>query len=723
MKPFLTYLALILFSVSTAVYAQTPGGVNYQAVARDGSGNLLKNKALTVKAVILTGPSGSNVEYTETHTVTTNDYGLFTIIVGQGSTTDNFGALTWGTKKHHLKIEIDPGSGFVNMGVVPFQAVPYALSAKNVENLPSLGLDDLSDVSTSGATSGQYLSWDGTTWKPATVSSGGSYTGGSGITITGTMIEATSSAAMWNANKLYGNNVLNSTPSTGEVLKWNGSAWGPGTDNAGNYTAGSGITITGSSIAANATSAMWNASSIQGRGVSNTAPGSGQILKWNGTNWAPAADNNGTAYTAGSGLTLTGTAFSANSSTAMWNASSIQGRSVTNTAPSSGQVLKWNGSNWAPGADNGGTAYTAGSGLTLSGTAFSANSNSAMWNANRLQGRNVATTAPSTGQVLAWSGSSWAPSTVSSGSSSPWTSIGTTHLYVKRMVAIGRDTAKSALHVEDSLTGNVPHRSVWIETKGLTNTQQASQGLRIDVTGSGGWLNEGIRSVATGSATTLYNGSGATGGYFEANTTAGQNNFGTRCQAGDDGSVRNYGVYAHSTGNGSFNMGVFAYCNGSHSSSTKTNYGIYAWADSATTNYAGYFAGNVSYTGTLASASDARLKTNIQPFENALSKLKNVQVSTYEYKKEGMAANMNLAKGKQIGFVAQNLEKSFPGLVEEQRHAMGADAESANPETIEYKAVNYIGMIPVLTKAIQEQQQYIELLEKRLEQLELQIAK
>ena len=39
-------------------------------------------------------------------------------------------------------------------------------------------------------------------------------------------------------------------------------------------------------------------------------------------------------------------------------------------------------------------------------------------------------------------------------------------------------------------------------------------------------------------------------------------------------------------------------------------------------------------------------------------------------------------------------------------------------EVLEYKAVNYIGMIPVLTKAIQEQQEYIKQLEARLEALE-----
>ncbi len=715
-----TFISIALAILSLSVLAQTPGGINYQATARDAAGELIKNKAISVKAVILSGSSGSNVEYTETHAVTTNDYGHFTLIVGEGSTSDNFGAITWGTKKHHLKIELDNGSGFVNMGTMAFQSVPYALSAKNVENMPTLALTDISDVNTSGASNGQVLGWDGTSWKPVNAATGGTtYTGGTGITITGSTIAANTGIASWNANQIQGRTLANTAPSSGQVLGWNGSMWAPTSVSAGNtYTAGTGLTLTGSSFSANTTTALWNASQLQGRSVSGTMPAANQVLKWNGTSWAPAADNGG-SYSAGTGISLTGTSFSANTTTALWNASQLQGRNVSSSSPSSNQVLKWNGSAWAPSADNN-TSYTAGSGLSLSGSSFSANNTVALWNASQLQGRTLNNTAPTANQILGWNGTAWAPKTISEGH---WDTAGTTIIHTNKDVGIGTSTPFSRFDVVDTITATAngnSYVSSYIQSRGSTGNQSTSNALWSQVDGQGGYLNVGIRGRAIGNSNATYVGTGAYGGYFIADCALGQNNFGVRSEAGNNntGTVRNYGVYSTSRGDGTFNMGVFALANKSTTGGAKTNYGIYAQADSGTTNYAAYFAGNVSYTGTLANASDARLKSNVTEFENAISKVESLNVKTYLYKQDGKYGKMNLPKGTQFGFIAQELEQVLPELVENQVHAFNAEDNKQEAEAFEYKAVNYIGMIPVLTKAIQEQQDYIKALEARIEALE-----
>ncbi len=113
------------------------------------------------------------------------------------------------------------------------------------------------------------------------------------------------------------------------------------------------------------------------RPLSNTPPLIGQILKWNGTEWSPSNESgnagNATTYTAGLGLSLTGSEFSAAATTPMWNAFQILGRDIMTTAPAVGQVLKWGGGAWAPADDNVGTGGT-GNGWNSNGNNIS-NSN------------------------------------------------------------------------------------------------------------------------------------------------------------------------------------------------------------------------------------------------------------------------------------------------------------------------------------------------------------
>jgi hypothetical protein len=95
---------------------------------------------------------------------------------------------------------------------------------------------------------------------------------------------------------------------------------------------------------------------VTGTKINQMSATTGQVLKWNGTQWAPAADNN-TTYSAGQALTLTGTTFS-----------------ISQAGATNGQVLKWNGSGWFPANDLTGAAgltffeYNAGNGCYVVAT-------------------------------------------------------------------------------------------------------------------------------------------------------------------------------------------------------------------------------------------------------------------------------------------------------------------------------------------------------------------
>ncbi len=143
---------------------------------------------------------------------------------------------------------------------------------------------------------------------------------------------------------------------------------------------------------------------------------------------------------------------------------------------------------------------------------------------------------------------------------------------------------------------------------------------------------------------------------------------------------------------------------------TAGTWGLYAYATTA--GYAGYFSGNIYCTGSYL-PSDEKLKENIEPLENALDKVMQLEIKTYNYKSE--FAEMNLPASRQYGFTAQNIESVFPELVK-----INPAKEKEQP--IEFKAVNYIGLIPILTEALQEQQRGLEAKDKRINELRNQYA-
>ena len=115
-----------------------------------------------------------------------------------------------------------------------------------------------------------------------------------------------------------------------------------------------------------------------------------------------------------------------------------------------------------------------------------------------------------------------------------------------------------------------------------------------------------------------------------------------------------------------------------------------------------------SLTGVYSSISDIRLKKNISLVENNfLDKLKNLEVKEYHF------ISQNEAEAKSMGFIAQELKKEFPSLVTVQQ------PEDGNGETLHL--VDYSGLGVIAIKAIQEQQEIIEKLEKQMNELQQEI--
>jgi hypothetical protein len=114
-------------------FAQAPKGINYQGVARDNEGNALASKTIAVRISILKTSASGEVEYAETHKPTTNQFGLFTLVIGQGTVaTGNFSFISWAIGNKWLQIEIDPngGSSYSLAGSQQLMTVPYAFYAE-----------------------------------------------------------------------------------------------------------------------------------------------------------------------------------------------------------------------------------------------------------------------------------------------------------------------------------------------------------------------------------------------------------------------------------------------------------------------------------------------------------------------------------------------------------------------------------------------------------------
>ena len=135
MKKFI--LTLLAIAFITIGYAQSPESFTYQAVVRDGSGNVLANQSVGIQIRILETSASGTAVYTETFTENTNDFGLVNLAIGTGTSSDDFSTINWAGDAHFIEVGIDPagGTSYAITGTSQLLSVPYALNAKSAQNV------------------------------------------------------------------------------------------------------------------------------------------------------------------------------------------------------------------------------------------------------------------------------------------------------------------------------------------------------------------------------------------------------------------------------------------------------------------------------------------------------------------------------------------------------------------------------------------------------------
>jgi len=585
----LQLILIVLLLFSGPLTAQSPEKFNYQAVARDASGNLLANQNVSFRISILQGSESGTAVYVETHAKTTNDFGQVTLNIGGGTpVSGTFSTISWGSNSHYLKTEMDASGGsiFTSMGSSQLLSVPYAL---------------YSNTSGSGGgttyTAGTGISVVGNTISNTAPDQVVSLTMGSGLSSSGSYPSFTLSNTQPNAThtgdatgdsyltveRIRGRPVSANSPGTGQVLKWDASQqWIPANDNNTNYTPGTGISVVGSTISntlpdqvvtltmggglssmgsypnftltntqPNAThsgdatgSNSLTVERIRGRPVSATAPNTGQVLKWDASQqWIPANDNN-TNYSPGTGI-------------------SISGSTITNTAPDQVVTLTMGGGLSTMGAYPNFTLTNSQPNATHSGDA----TGSSYLTVERIRGRTVSATAPSTGQVLKWDASQqWVPAndnntTLPSGSTSQT-------LRYDGSNWVGSDV------LFNNGTG------LGIGATPLTNTQ-----------------------LYVFRPSSIY-GADYSNIYARRSGTSGAANGGTSWALnGVDAAIKAYSFYGNTYSSAIAGYSDLDYVNsaaviGSGSNAT-TLFGALAYKDASSVAWAGYFIGNVNIDGTM----------------------------------------------------------------------------------------------------------------------------
>lgn len=219
MKKLSLILLSILFAI-TGVLAQTPNEFKYQAVLRNADGTIIVEESVTVDISILQGSESGISVFDETHSVTTTAQGLINLNIGS---VEDLSILDFSADTYFIEISINS----TVMGTSQLLSVPYALTAKNVEN----DLVDDADADPTNEFQDLFLNGtfieisDGTGVELYSIVDGSEtiVTAGENVTVSGIgtttdpyIINATSSGPTHYVGELFGGGIVFWVDETGE---------------------------------------------------------------------------------------------------------------------------------------------------------------------------------------------------------------------------------------------------------------------------------------------------------------------------------------------------------------------------------------------------------------------------------------------------------------------------------------------------------------------------
>ena len=177
----LIYLNIIavLLGLSVHLNAQTQiNKINYQGIARNTDGTPMASKTFSLEITILNNSAVGNTVFKESHLVTTNEFGLYNLAIGNGTSISGYNSsladIDWGSGDKFIKILMDPngGTSYRDMGTSQLLSVPFSFYsskskvADSAQKVSSNSVININQLTGNSAMKDQILKWDGNNWVP-----------------------------------------------------------------------------------------------------------------------------------------------------------------------------------------------------------------------------------------------------------------------------------------------------------------------------------------------------------------------------------------------------------------------------------------------------------------------------------------------------------------------------------------------------------------------------